>query len=65
VGVVIHVLWKDLRSDNRDGKADSVQSAGCAKGRRVGDLVTLVVGAKALLGVGRSVTKRSLNIASA
>ncbi|OIC24783.1 hypothetical protein A7L22_18955 [Acinetobacter baumannii] len=52
-------------ADDSDGHAGSVELADGAEGCSVGDLVALAVGTEALLRVGRSVTKRSLDVALA
>ena len=64
VVVKIDVLV-DLRSDDGDSKAGSVQAAGSAERGSVCDLVALVGAAKALLGTGGSVTKRSVDVSGA
>lgn len=55
----------DLRSKNGNSKASSVEFADGAERSRVGVLVSLAITTKALLGVLVSVTKRSLDVASA
>lgn len=55
----------DLRSENGDGEAGSVELADGAEGGRVGVLVALIVAAKALLGVLVSVTERRLDVTGA
>jgi hypothetical protein len=52
-------------ADDGDGEAGSVELAGCAERRRVGNLVALTVGAEAFLGVGGTITKRSLDTTGA
>ena len=52
-------------ANNRDSEAGGVELADRAEGSRVGDLVTLAVGSKALLGVLRTITKGSLDVARA
>lgn len=52
-------------SDDGDSKAGSIQAAGSAERGSVCDLVALVGAAKALLGAGGSVTKRSVDISGA
>lgn len=54
-----------LRSDDGDSKAGSVQAAGGAERGSICDLVALVGAAKALLGAGGSVTKRSVDVSGA
>jgi len=52
-------------SDDSDRKAGSVQAAGGAERGSICDLVALVGAAKALLGTGGSVTKRSVDVSGA
>lgn len=54
-----------LRSDDGDSKTGSVQAAGGAERGSICDLVALVGAAKALLGAGGSVTKRSVDVSGA
>jgi hypothetical protein len=53
----------DLRSDNSDGEASSIEAADRAEGSRVCILVARA--AKAVFGVGWSGTKRRVDVASA
>jgi hypothetical protein len=58
-------MMVDLRSDNGNSEAGSVELADGSKGSRVCDLVALVVAAETLLGTSRSITKRSLDVSAA
>lgn len=58
-------MENDLRSENGDSKAGSVELADGAEGSRVGVLVALAVAAKALLGVLVSITERSVDVSRA
>lgn len=58
-------VLRNLRSNDGDGETGSVEPAGGTERGRVSDLVTLTVAAKALLGGGGAVAKRSVDIARA
>jgi hypothetical protein len=71
LGNVSHVdldilVWVvDLRSNDSNGKAGSVQAAGRSERGSVGNLVALIGAAKALLGAGGTVTKGSVDVSGA
>jgi hypothetical protein len=58
-------MVQDLRSNNGNSEAGSVELADGSERSRIGDLVSLTVAAETLLGRGGSVTKRSLNVSRA
>jgi hypothetical protein len=60
-GDVVH----DLRSNDGNSEASSIEPASSAEGRCVGDLVTLIVAAESLPGVAGTVANGSVDVASA